>query len=444
MEEWLQPKVARWIHEVKCLAGAASSYPQSSYCALQRSVQREWQYVQRVIPNIGPLFEELQDVLAEVFLPALFGEELEADDYRLGLAPLPVRFGGLRIQCPTAGASSCYNDSVDSTSHLVESLLGTADFCPGTHQTMMRETRAARRESMQRNAESLLEDVLKPLSPDLRRCIKRSKETGRWLTVVPSVTCGTTLSKQEFQDLLLLRYGRTPLNLPKSCDGCGKAFSVSHGLQCKKGGLIFWRHEEVKNELAYLGGRALAPSAVRNEPLIYPGAPSTRASSSNDSSEDSAPDEDQTDGDLRDLRGDLLIRGAWAPGTDLIRVVDSDAKSYISRDPSLVLKQHEQEKKNKYLQPCIDQRRHFTPFVVSTDVLIAMEGKNLLKMLALQMSKKTQRPYSDVCGFVTARMSIAIVRATHFGIRGSRIHTGRMSSDIPEWDDGAGLGMLRA
>ena len=66
--------------------------------------------------------------------------------------------------------------------------------------------------------------------------------------------------------------------------------------------IFFWRQEEVENELAYLGGRGLAPSAVRKEPLIFPGAPSTRASASNDSSEDSAPDEDKSNCDLRDLR----------------------------------------------------------------------------------------------------------------------------------------------
>jgi hypothetical protein len=28
------------------------------------------------------------------------------------------------------------------------------------------------------------------------------------------------------------------------------------------------------------------------------------------------------------------------------------------------------EKKKKYLQACLEQRRHFTPFVISTDGLI--------------------------------------------------------------------------
>ena len=446
--EWLQPKVENWVHEVECLAGAAASYPQSAYCALTRAVQSEWQYVQRVVPGISPHFAKLNETLVESFLPALFGEPLDdPNDPRLHLASLPVKHGGLGISNPQGSAKDSYLDSRQATEHLVASILGESGFNPGTHQMAMRNNRNARRELVKRTAEAKLQDVLQPLGPELKRCIKRSRENGRWLTVTPSVSCGTTLSKQEFQDSLLLRYGRTPLNLPAACDGCGKTFSVSHGLQCKKGGLIFWRHEEVKNELAYLAGRAMAPSAVRNEPLIYVGAPRTGTSSSSDSTEGSAPNPDQTDGDLKDLRGDLLIRGAWAPGTDLIidtRVVDTDSKSYITRDPSQVLKQHEREKKNKYLKPCIDQRRHFTPFVVSTDGLIATEGTNLLKMLAARLSKKTQRPYSQVCGFVNARMSIAIVRATHFGIRGSRVPTGRMSARFSEWDDGAGLGMLRA
>jgi hypothetical protein len=34
-----------------------------------------------------------------------------------------------------------------------------------------------------------------------------------------------------------------------------------------------------------------------------------------------------------------------------------------------------QEKENRYLHPCLDQRRSFVPFVVSTDGLIGREAK---------------------------------------------------------------------
>ena len=74
-----------------------------------------------------------------------------------------------------------------------------------------------------------------------------------------------------------------------------------------------------------------------------------------------------------------------------------------------VLAAHEKEKKRKYLEPCLEQRRHFTPFVVSTDGLLGKEAKTLLRTLLAAIAEKTGKSYSETCGFVNARMSIAIV-----------------------------------
>jgi hypothetical protein len=93
---------------------------------------------------------------------------------------------------------------------------------------------------------------------------------------------------------------------------------------------------------------------------------------------------------------------------------------------------------------CLEQRCHFTPFVVSSDGLIGKEAKTLLKKLSSLLADKWEKPYSVVCGYVNAQMSIAIVRATHLCLRGSRIPTSHMSSDRrPQWEDKAGFGLYR-
>ena len=69
-------------------------------------------------------------------------------------------------------------------------------------------------------------------------------------------------------------------------------------------------------------------------------------------------------------RGDLLVRGFWEKSTDTIidvRVTNLDSKSYKNLSPKKALERQEKEKKKKYCKPCENQRRHFTPFVVSTD-----------------------------------------------------------------------------
>ena len=42
-----------------------------------------------------------------------------------------------------------------------------------------------------------------------------------------------------------------------SCDECGSAFSLSHALDCYKGGLVTQRHDEVRDALGDFAALAL-------------------------------------------------------------------------------------------------------------------------------------------------------------------------------------------
>ena len=61
----------------------------------------------------------------------------------------------------------------------------------------------------------------------------------------PSTVNGTDLGAQEWRDALFMRYGLDPPDLPTYCDGCQAKFSISHALDCKKGGLVMARHNEL-------------------------------------------------------------------------------------------------------------------------------------------------------------------------------------------------------
>ena len=71
------------------------------------------------------------------------------------------------------------------------------------------------------------------------------------------------------------------------------------------------------------------------------------------------------------------------------------------------------------------------------------EAKILLKKLSLRLAEKWEKPYSEACGFVNARMSIAIVKTTHLCLHGSRIPRSKMCNRLPQWEDKAGLGRFR-
>jgi hypothetical protein len=92
---------------------------------------------------------------------------------------------------------------------------------------------------------------------------------GRWVSAVPLTVNGTELASQEFRDALLLRSTRSPEDLQPHCDGCGAKFSVRHGLNCKKGGLVISRHNEIRDELSYIASKPFIPSAVRDETKIH-------------------------------------------------------------------------------------------------------------------------------------------------------------------------------
>ena len=433
---WIQEKTRGWEHAVKALAMAARSYPQTAYCGLQRCLQQQWQYVQRVDKDIGGAFEGVRDAIYDIFLPALLDDAVPVDDPRRALAGLPVKFSGLALPDPSLTAETNYLASTLVTSHVVGALRGREPFRTADHLSVVS---ANKREINKRNIvkyDAALSRIVAKMSPAEKRTIMRAKVTGQFLTILPSNLKSTVLSCPELRDALHLHMARTPGDLPSHCDGCGKKCTVQHALGCKTGGLIHARHDEVKYELGAIAMLAFNESAVRDEPFIHHG----RAVHSENANIPSTPPSN-----TEEIRGDILIRGCFARQTDLIvdiRVTDLDAASHQLKSPEKVLAQQEREKKKKYLKACLEQRRHFAPFVVSADGMKGKEAKALLQTLSARLATKWKKPYSQVCGYVNARMSIAIVRATHQCLRGSRVPASQMSYRRQQWEGGAGLSLF--
>ena len=112
-------------------------------------------------------------------------------------------------------------------------------------------------------------------------------------------------------------------------------------------------------------------------------------------------------------KGDLLIRDLWANGTYSVhdmRVVNTDAKSYCERSPERCLEEAERGKKKMYLEACLQQRRHFSPFIASVDGLLGVETTANLNRIASRLKSKWKQPYSKTCGYVKSRIDITLVR----------------------------------
>jgi hypothetical protein len=90
-------------------------------------------------------------------------------------------------------------------------------------------------------------------------------------------------------------------------------------------------------------------------------------------------------------RADLTIRGLWQLQEVAfldIRVVDSDAASYVDKPAMDVLKAHEEEKVRKYNDSCAAMGGSFTPFVISADGVLAPQAWKVIQTLAAQLTEK--------------------------------------------------------
>ena len=66
-----------------------------------------------------------------------------------------------------------------------------------------------------------------------------------------------------------------------------------------------------------------------------------------------------------------------------------------------------------YLEACLQQRRHFSPFLALVDRLLGVEPTDTLKRIASRLATKWRHPYSKTCGYVKIRVAITLVRTTH-------------------------------
>ena len=97
--------------------------------------------------------------------------------------------------------------------------------------------------------------------------------------------------------------------------------------------------------------------------------------------------------------------------------------------------------KDLYLQASVESRRNFTPMVYSADVIPGAEALAAQKRLAALLSYKLKREYSEMYGFVRARISLAIVRPNSLILRGPRDKGARIRQRL-ELTDGAVMPLL--
>jgi hypothetical protein len=100
---------------------------QAAYTGLQKSLQAEWQFLQRVTEGIDVEFTGIKYELHNKFLPALFGKESLTDSQRQ-LTCLPIKKTGLAIADPMESAGANWKASTVACGHLISALRGKKNF----------------------------------------------------------------------------------------------------------------------------------------------------------------------------------------------------------------------------------------------------------------------------------------------------------------------------
>ena len=156
------------------------------------------------------------------------------------------------------------------------------------------------------------ESVEQSLDPSRLRALKQAQEKGAssWLCALPLKEHGFNLNKGEFRDAIAIRYNTTLRSLPLKCP-CGQRFDLDHALNCKRGGFVIMRHNNVRDFETNL--LAQVCTDVEKEPPLQP----LSGESITGAAEDGA-------------KPDVRARGFWRPAQNAffdVRLTNLNARA---------------------------------------------------------------------------------------------------------------------
>ena len=326
-DAWGKNKIESWMKSIHILSDVALKQPQAAYVAVSKSLQNEWSYMQRVFPDCEELFSPLCQSLINKFFPALTGNPINEQEYNI--LEKPIRMAGVGIRDPVASAKHSFETSKRATKMLTESMIaGTPvniDLYELNLKEVTKEMKVRKVDEDFNTMTELLTMVPENKYKKLQRIVENKCST--WLSITPTQDNFFSMSPDEFRDALALRYLFTPKNLPSTCDGCGEDFNFCHALNCKKGGLVSARHNEMRDlncDLCSLAGL----KQVISEPVIQEG----------------------NDRDIKGLRADWSVRGFW--DSQKIALFDTcifnaDANSFKTQSLQAVFEEKKKIKKTK-------------------------------------------------------------------------------------------------
>lgn len=414
---YITTKVGKWMEDVEQLAKIAEDEPQLAYSAYTKALSMRWCFLQRTIPDTKTYFEPLEETIREKLIPAIIGRRVT--DLERKILSLPVRMGGMGIQNPSLTAETEFRNSSVITQNLTSLIenqeQSLENYDPERLNCEIKKMRTEKDEAFLEQ----LEEVKNLVDVKLKRSIELAceKGAGAWLSALPLQALSFTLNKQEFRDAVCLRYSWRIPNTPAYC-ACGSKNSVDHTLNCKRGGYVNMRHNNIRDFEATLLSEVCKD--VKIEPMLLP-VGNSETSSSNQAER---------------ARLDVSAVGIWSTfeRTFLdVRVVHVNSPSYMDKTPEQIYLQHEREKKRTYNHRILEiEKGTFTPLVYSTTGGMGPECTIYHKRIAELLSVKRGEAYADVINFIRTRIRFSLLKSTLIAVRGVRGKSRRGESSITD------------
>jgi hypothetical protein len=406
--EFVSGLVKGWTDEIVLLAKIAESEPQAAYTAFTNCIRHKYTFYMRTIPAIADMLLPLERAIRQNIIPALFDGRDCSNDER-ALFALPVRLGGMGIINPTEISDQEHENSKLATEELTKAIINQQKQLPENLLENSKSIHSTIRHQRRKLQSDILEEIRSRMSDDQKRANSNAcaAASSNWLTTLPLEEKGFALSKQEFWDAVSIRYNRTLTRLPTTC-ACGERFNVTHAFNCKKGGFVANRHNDLRDLTASLLDEVCKDVCV--EPPLVPLTGETL--------------EFRTANRSDEARLDISARGVWGKEQRAffdIRVFNLSAQSYQGQSLEQACRTNEKEKKRQYNDRVLQaENGTFTPLVFNATGGMGNEGAAFYKQLCTLLSKKRNEPISAISAWVNTKLSFALLRSAILCIRGTR------------------------
>ena len=415
---YVTKQVKKWVDDVSQISKIAKEEPQLAYSAYTKALCMRWCFLQRTIPGTKEFFEPLEEVIREKFIPAIIGRKVT--DMERKIFSLPVRLGGLGIQNPMLTAEIEFRNSAIITKNLTKMIIDQDADLSNYNAAQVKSDVAKLKAEKEQALIMQLEEIKNGVDEKFRRTIELAceKGAGAWLSALPLQNMGYTLNKQEFKDAIYLRYGWTIPNTPFHC-GCGKKNDIEHTLNCKRGGYVTMRHNNLRDFEASLLTEVCKD--VKTEHTLLPLGDSGTQSSI----------------DAEKARLDVSAVGIWSSmeRTFLdVRVIHPNSASYLDTTPNQLYIQKEREKKKDYNDRVLQvEKGSFSPLIFTTTGGMGPEATRYHKRVAELISAKRGEQYSDVMKHIRTRIRFSLLKSVLVAVRGVRGRRRRFDAPLSDF-----------